>query len=298
MNRLLPFALALFAATMFFTACGDDSGSGASDEISVNSSDDEGLDAASSSGKTSKKSSSSKGSSAKSSDGASSADVTLSSSQGRLSSSSVAAGTDRGSSSSGAASSSSSKIPCSSEGSIIHSLKDGVDITRICENGFWEPFVRSSSSAGSSSSYYNMDSLFSSKVSYGEFTDPRDGQTYRTLNIQFGYDDVDSIEAFAQNLNYGKQVKLGTLDFDDNVVEKFCYNDDPWYCDNGFGGLYSWSETLGLPKACDSVRVGSTESCPKVTGVVSTCSLVQGSCPDGWHVMNEREWTIMRGGDL
>ena len=48
MNRLLPFALALFAATMFFTACGGDSGSGASDEISVNSSDDEGLDAANS----------------------------------------------------------------------------------------------------------------------------------------------------------------------------------------------------------------------------------------------------------
>ncbi|MCQ2101328.1 MAG: hypothetical protein MJZ10_13600, partial [Fibrobacter sp.] len=92
MNRLLPFALALVAATMFFTACGDDSGSGASDEISMNSSDDEGLDAASSSGKTSKNSSSSKGSTAKSSESA-------------ASSTSVIPGTDRGSSSSGVASS-------------------------------------------------------------------------------------------------------------------------------------------------------------------------------------------------
>ncbi|SHL41578.1 hypothetical protein SAMN05720764_11381, partial [Fibrobacter sp. UWH5] len=49
MNLLRIFCLALCAMlTFFFTACGDDSGSGASDEISVNSSDDEGLDAASS----------------------------------------------------------------------------------------------------------------------------------------------------------------------------------------------------------------------------------------------------------
>ena len=32
------------------------------------------------------------------------------------------------------------------------------------------------------------------------------------------------------------------------MVEKVCYNDDEWYCDNGFGGMYTWSEAMNIPQ--------------------------------------------------
>ncbi|SHL09388.1 hypothetical protein SAMN05720764_107132, partial [Fibrobacter sp. UWH5] len=273
MNRLLPFALALVAATMFFTACGDDDSSSfvepekesssseilsSGDEISVNSSDDEGLDAASSSGKTSKNSSSSKGSTAKSSDGASSADVTLSSSQGRLSSSSVAAGTDRGSSSSGAASSSSVFLPrrCE-EGAKDTVVKENSTAYMTCRDNYWrtdtiiyppKPKV-----------YPNMDRQFENPYStLSEFTDPRDGQKYTTL-ILHKYDlngklvEDDSIEVFAQNLNYGEMVDSSVHRLDDGKVEKYCELNDEWFCENGWGGRYTWSEAMGISSKYDSV---------------------------------------------
>lgn len=152
------------------------------------------------------------------------------------------------------------------------------------------------------SSYINMDSLYNSKKSYGEFKDPRDGQTYKTIVVSYGeYFGAESLTVLAQNLNYGTQVKLGTLEFDDTRVEKFCYDDDPWYCDNGFGGLYRWSEAMGLPKACDSVLTGTTPACPDslYPGVIYDAEwdryIYQGVCPDGWHVMNRREYFSLRG---
>jgi uncharacterized protein (TIGR02145 family) len=149
-----------------------------------------------------------------------------------------------------------------------------------------------------------LDSLYSSKKSYGEFVDPRDGQKYRTITIEFGYDGVDSITLFATNLNYGKQIELATTEFDDNITEKYCYKDDPWYCDNGFGGLYSWSEAMGLPKACDSVWTGTTPACPDsiFPGVKYKSQWerlkIHGACPENWHVMNEDEWRSLMGKDV
>lgn len=146
-----------------------------------------------------------------------------------------------------------------------------------------------------------MDSLYNSTKSYGEFKDPRDGQTYKTIVVAPGWVSLQEFEVFAQNLNYGTQVKLGSLKFDDSRVEKFCYDDDPWYCDNGFGGLYSWSEAMGLPKACDSVWTGTTPACPDslYPGVAYDAEwddlIHQGVCPDGWHVMNRTEYFSLRG---
>ena len=42
---------------------------------------------------------------------------------------------------------------------------------------------------------------------------------------------------------------------------KYCYNDDPLHCEHNLGGLYTWSNAMGLPAACDTVAVGS-EGCP------------------------------------
>lgn len=292
MNRLLPFALALFAATMFFTACGGDSGSGASDEISVNSSDDEGLDAASSSGKTSKKSSSSKGSSAKSSGGASSAK----SSESAASSTSVTPSEAEGSSSSVAASSSSVFLPrrCE-EGAKDTVVKENSTAYMTCRDNYWrtdtiiyppKPKV-----------YPNMDRQFENPYStLSEFTDPRDGQKYTTLILHKRDSDKkiiddDSIEVFAQNLNYGEMVDSSVHRLDDGKVEKYCELNDEWFCENGWGGRYTWSEAMGISSKYDSVLWKDT------TG--GSSRIHQGICPEGWHIMNGYEWeNYTAGGGL
>ena len=290
-------ALALFAITMSFTACGDDESSSgvapeSAGEISTNSSASSSSVKSSTGGKSSAKSSSSEksSSSAKSSAGGSSA----------KSSSSL--------NSSGDSNSSSSvwTRPCSSEGEALYrkNKQTGEQEVYVCHDGYYVPYIESSSSAQPRSSYIDMDSLYNSTLSYGEFKDPRDGQTYKTIVEKPGWVSVPEFEAFAQNLNYGVQIKLDATEFDDSKVEKYCYDDDPWYCDNGFGGLYSWSEAMGLPKACDSVWTGTTPACPDSIFPGWKYEeewrdlMIQGACPEGWHVMNETEWRALMALDV
>ena len=241
-----------------------------------------------------------------------------------LSSSSV---TDKGTSSGGSSRSSSSVSGKNSSSSVVKSSSSfsivdwhipceggsGIweidDEKYVCEEGFLVPYIPPSSSSSSSAKTYpykdkfKEDSVFNEEKSYGTFEDPRDGQKYRTIVIKTKYIDVPEFEALAQNLNYGTQVNLGTTFFDDNEVEKFCYDDDPWYCDHYFGGLYSWSEAMGLPKACDSIQTGTSSNCPDsiAKGIVYESDWIylqiQGVCPNGWHVMNELEWRAMIGAD-
>ena len=274
------FALAL---TLLFVACGDDDSSSfvepekeTSSSIAESSSERSGGDPSSPS------------SSAKSSSSVSSSSSKKSSSSSELSSSSFP------------------EMPCNVEGGISYSGKWG-DL--ICKDGFLEPYTRPSSSSQAIPTFkesFEVDSVFASvdkEKEYGLFTDPRDGQVYKTVVVKTSYVSVPEFEVFVQNLNYGTQIKLETTEFDDNKVEKYCYDDDPWYCDTYFGGLYSWSEAMGFPKACDSVLTGSTPDCPEplATGLESQLDSMivihQGICPDGWHVMNEREWRAMIAGE-
>lgn len=138
-----------------------------------------------------------------------------------------------------------------------------------------------------------MDSVFNPAVTYGSFRDPRDGKVYKTvryyMKLQSGETTfIDSFTVMAQNLNYADTtIDSTTTVFDDSKVEKRCYQDDPWYCENYFGALYTWSEALGLPKVCDSVGVADDSRCNIKLGYDAK---VQGVCPEGWHVMNETEW--------
>jgi len=232
--------------------------------------------------------------------------------------------TDKGTSSGGSSSSSSSVSGKNSSSSVVKSsssfsivdwhipceggsgIWDIDDEKYVCEEGFLVPYIPPSSSSSSSAKTYpykdkfKVDSVFNEEKTYGTFIDSRDGQEYRTIVIKKKY---EQFEVFAQNLNYGTQVTLGTTTFDDSKVEKFCYDDDSWYCDNYFGGLYSWSETFGLPRACDSVWTGTTPNCPDsiAKGIVYESDWedlqIQGICPEGWHVMNETEWRAMIRGE-
>ena len=239
-----------------FIAC--DSGSSSADpdliaEVSNSSGDDENLsssfvtDKGTSSGRSSKSSSSI---------------------SGKNSSSSANSGSDTSSSDEGSSvkSSSSSLDPCKEEyeGREKISLDENRQrVEFVCHDGFWIPLPKSSSSEISSSSYYDMSKQYNENVKYGEFTDPRDGKVYRTIT----YEDKPVKATYvimASNLNYGEMVPVDSATNADGVVEKFCYNDDPWYCDNGFGGLYSWSEAMGVHRACDTLFLGASADCPDV----------------------------------
>lgn len=95
-----------------------------------------------------------------------------------------------------------------------------------------------------------------------EFTDPRDGQVYPTVQI-------GTQCWMAKNLNIGTIIDT-RHDQDPNQLQKWCYGDISGNCDV-YGGLYQW----------DQVMQGSTQ-----IGV-------QGICPPGWHVPTDGEYATL-----
>ena len=287
----LRMLLALSILLALLAACGDESSSSAPDsigEISSSSNDDNGS-ASSSSQKDSKKSSSS-------------------------------AAEKNSSSSVSGKNSSSSVVESSSSEEEFHLCENGDTLTTesskkimhfVCENNNWvvEYTVRKDSldslaAIEKNKEHPNLDSLFAGySGEYLEFEDPRDGHKYKYIEFHGYTDDVGSHATFyvmAENLNYGKMVPSGTTKFDDKVTEKLCYVDDEWFCDNHFGGLYTWAEAMNLPKVCDSVEVSSNDACKAYADSARNSEKMrtivwQGICPDGWHIMNQREWLYTRG---
>ena len=278
-------AISILLSAVLFIACGDESSSSAPDpigEISSSSNDDNGS-ASSSSQKNSKKSSSSTA--------------------------------EKNSSSSVSGKNSSSSVVESSSSGELHICDDGDTLTKersktithyICDNNNWveEYTVRKDSldslaAIEKNKEHPNLDSLFAGySGEYLEFEDPRDGHKYKYVEFIWHSEDGkgrDTFYVMAENLNYGKMVLGGTTKFDDKVTEKLCYVDDEWFCDNHFGGLYTWAEAMNLPKVCDSVAVDSNDACKSFADAVKSVSdprvvRWQGICPDGWHIMNQYEW--------
>ena len=95
------------------------------------------------------------------------------------------------------------------------------------------------------------------------FTDPRDGQTYNSVQIG------DQCW-MAENLNIGGMINGSEEMTDNGVIEKYCYDNDPANCDE-YGGLYQWNEMMEY----------------------TTTPGVQGICPSGWHLPTDGEWTTL-----
>ncbi|WP_304529068.1 FISUMP domain-containing protein, partial [Fibrobacter sp. UWB5] len=141
----------------------------------------------------------------------------------------------------------------------------------------------------------NMEKQFASNIDYETFVDERDGQEYKIVTITIDNGLAKTRTFFAENLNLGKQIMANATEFSDSVVEKVCYNDDEWYCDNGFGGLYTWSEAMNIPKKYDTVAVEKLDTTYFDNGEYIN-QYIQGICPKGWHIMTEDEWRLIGGG--
>ncbi|MDD5508824.1 MAG: FISUMP domain-containing protein [Bacteroidales bacterium] len=94
--------------------------------------------------------------------------------------------------------------------------------------------------------------------------DCRDGQFYPTVQI-------GEQCWMAKNLNVGTMIPSndgGQLQTDNQVIEKFCYENNPANCGT-YGGLYEWYEAMQY----------------------QTAEGVQGICPYGWHFPTDGEFT-------
>ncbi len=120
----------------------------------------------------------------------------------------------------------------------------------------------------------NVNGLDSCK--YGTLVDNRDGQVYKTVKIGCQW-------WMAENLNYRYLQPTEELD-----SSSFCYNDSMDYCAK-YGRLYTWSAAM------DSAGLFSNSG--KGCGNNTFCNLdsvvVQGVCPEGWHIPVDVEFDIL-----
>ena len=282
---------------LFLAAC-DDSSSGAGPEPVAEVSSSSGDEAISSSEKASSGGSSVSSSNSKGNESASSSSEQMNSSfeSGKNSSSSVVeSSSSEGCPFNGRNEDGSANLTvncCNGDTAIVMSGKYTQYYT--CRDDFW---LRDSIGGQDTIKPYvphpNMEKQFASNVDYETFVDERDGQEYKVVTITIDNGLAKTRTFFAENLNYGKQILANAVEFSDSLVEKVCYNDDEWFCDNGFGGLYSWSEAMNIPKKYDTVAVEKLD-----TTYFNGNHYIQGICPKGWHVMDENEWRLIGGGPL
>jgi len=110
------------------------------------------------------------------------------------------------------------------------------------------------------------------KIVCGEtFKDSRDGKSYNSVQI-------GNQCWMKENMNIGKRIKSSQKQAENEIIEKYCYDDLDDNCDV-YGGLYQWNEAMQY--------AGSSKA--------------QGICPPGWHVPADEEWAALvtfLGGDV
>lgn len=114
-------------------------------------------------------------------------------------------------------------------------------------------------------------------IDYGEITDERDGQVYKTVKIG------DQVW-MAENLNYAYTGVPYDCDGNTSDSISWCYDNDPAECAK-FGRLYTWAAAM------DSVGTWSTNGsgCGYDDKECSPTYPVRGICPKGWHLPSDAE---------
>lgn len=137
-----------------------------------------------------------------------------------------------------------------------------------------EEITSSSSVTGSSFGKANWAYL-NQDIFYGEFTDDRDGQVYKTTAIGFQ-------NWMAENLNYADSVTTPSL-----KGRSWCYENSGDSCAK-YGRLYTWAAAI------DSGALYNDKGLD--CGYGKACSLpdtVYGICPEGWHLPTRAEWDAL-----
>ncbi|WP_407441364.1 fibrobacter succinogenes major paralogous domain-containing protein [Fibrobacter sp.] len=104
---------------------------------------------------------------------------------------------------------------------------------------------------------------------YGEFTDARDGQVYKTVTI-------GTQTWMAENLNYDP----GDVSGMGSYAWSGCYYNASSNCTK-YGRLYTWEVAM------DDASCGYGETC---NASLNPSTPVRGVCPSGWHLPSHREF--------
>jgi uncharacterized protein (TIGR02145 family) len=117
---------------------------------------------------------------------------------------------------------------------------------------------------------------------------PEESQTYTfqfatnipcpgTPTVEYEGQVYNTIQVFSQcwlkeNLKVGEMIPAEQNMEDNDMIEKFCYNNEPDSCTK-YGGLYQWDEMMQY----------------------TTQPRSQGICPEGWHLPDDEEWKMLEG---
>lgn len=74
-----------------------------------------------------------------------------------------------------------------------------------------------------------------------------------------------------ENMDVGVMIPAGEGQGNNQLIEKYCYNDDSVNCDM-FGGLYQWKEAMNH---------------------LFPIAVARGICPSGYHIPSDEEWRIL-----
>lgn len=112
------------------------------------------------------------------------------------------------------------------------------------------------------------------------FIDERDNHVYRTVTVVSG---KDTATWMAENLNY---------DYNVGTASSRCFGGNIDYCAK-YGRLYTWSaavDSAGLFSS-DCKNCGSYDT---KSWVKKTKTKIRGVCPEGWHLPDTLEYTMLR----
>lgn len=126
---------------------------------------------------------------------------------------------------------------------------------------------------------WNLESLAPNNDNFqcGDmWIDNRDDQAYTTIQI-------GTQCWFAENINIGTRINASIDQTNNNIIEKYCYDDSEGNCTIR-GGLYKFEE------AFQGVAIDSLTGNVKVP---DDNFFVKGICPEGWHIPSDKEWKAL-----
>ena len=124
--------------------------------------------------------------------------------------------------------------------------------------------------AQNKTSYDDCLTKNTAKFKYGTFTDARDGETYRTVQI-------GNQVWMAENLRYNAEGSFAPHNEESNVKK--------------YGRLYTWTTALNIPQAfTDQSPAKDLDMYHKVMD-----KNYQGIAPEGWHIPSLKEWEELMG---